>query len=102
MLALLAAEIAVMLATRIVVPLVLTMLSVVFGRGLREAARAVSEAGGRATSGIAGARRRLTGAAPEERVRVADAPRARVDVGEAEAEEEAAAVDEASEARRRR
>jgi tRNA A-37 threonylcarbamoyl transferase component Bud32 len=101
-LGLVAAEIAVTVATRVVVPLVLTLLSIVFGRGLREAARAVSEAGGRATSGIAGARRRLTGAAPEERVRVADAPRARVDVGEAEAEEEAAAVDEASEARRRR
>jgi hypothetical protein len=104
-LALVVAEIAVMVATRVVVPTVLVALSIVFGKGMRDAARAVAAAGTRATEGIARTRQRLGGRSVEGRVRVSepDVPsRARVDAGDAEAEEEAAAVDEAGEARRRR
>src|SRR5439155_8365343 len=47
-LALTIAQLAVLIATRVVVPTVLVLLSLVLGRRLRDAARAVSEAGARA------------------------------------------------------
>jgi tRNA A-37 threonylcarbamoyl transferase component Bud32 len=113
-LAFLMAMIAVSLATRVVVPIVLRILSLFFARnGLRAAASAVSEAGEAALRGMdrsrhwffaqawggANDRGALEGAAaPEERVRVtndAAAPKIRVEPSGHETAEE---DDEASEA----
>jgi hypothetical protein len=113
-LAFLIAMIAVSMATRVVVPIVLRVLSLFFARnGLRAAASAVSEAGEVALRGMdrsrhwffaqawggADTRGVLEGArAPEERVRVtsdADSPKIRVEPSGRETEEE---DDEASEA----
>jgi hypothetical protein len=79
------AQIAVVLALRVAVPIVLTLLSIVFGRGLRDAAGAVSTAGTRASEAIArarvavgerdesnDARIRVEQSSSEERVRVGD------------------------------
>src|SRR5262249_28432532 len=50
------AEVAVGLALRVIVPLVLNILSIVFGRALRDAAKSVSGASGVAIAGIRRAR----------------------------------------------
>ena len=122
MMGLLIARVSVALALGVVVPLVLSLLSIVFGRPLRDAARRVREAGREAGESIGRARGALReqasgargvrvaeGARGERRVRVevgdADEPagRARAEEGEdlEEAEAEAAAA-AAAERRRAR
>ena len=80
------AQLAVLLSLRVVVPLVLVLLSLVFGSALRDAARGVGSAGGRAISAIGRARKYVDGGAPEgadggPRVSAEDGPR-RVAVAE--------------------
>jgi hypothetical protein len=102
------AQLVLILVLRVKVPIVLTVLSVVFGKGLRNAAREVAEAGrsvGEAIEraktmlrdGARGEARRqrvaVPAEAPPERVRVAD-PGA-YDEAELAAEEEARAEEEA-------
>jgi hypothetical protein len=94
---LIVAEIAVTVALRVIVPVVLTVLSVVFGKGMRRAADTVSDAGKRATAAIRRTR------ADEVRIRVeqeAEAPRLRIGATGADDEEEAA-EDEAAAAEKR-
>jgi hypothetical protein len=104
------AQVAVALSMRLLVPLLLTLLSVIFGRGLRRAAVAVREAHGPANAEIEWAKRVVGGPAEpraETAVRVAasavpgDAPKVRVaPAGRTNEEDEAlheAAVHEAAE-----
>jgi serine/threonine protein kinase len=101
MLSLTIAEIAVMLALRVAVPLLLTMLSLVFGKGLRRAAERVAASGKTAATSIRRIRDGLRVPEREIGARVVDgAPGLRVDPGDAEAEQEAA-EDEAAAAERR-
>lgn len=101
------ATVAVAIALQVVVPILLTFLSLFFGRGLRTAAKTVHEAGERAVSAIGRARVVVQkGLQPERaedaaRVRVeqGERPQVRVavtsDRGEDEAAEREAAEDEA-------
>jgi tRNA A-37 threonylcarbamoyl transferase component Bud32 len=117
------AELGVRIATGLVVPAALTLLSIVFGAKLREAARGVSVAGKRAAIVVKYTRRVLQGRVPVRiavgpapsdpaddvqrawgRARIDDAPPPRVRVGapsswsdddEAEAESDAAAAERA-------
>jgi hypothetical protein len=99
------------IALQIVVPLLLAFLSLFFGPGLRRAARAVEEAGRRATAAMGRARGRIRGHAPpreeEAPVRVAtEDPRVRVRVApvgpESALEPEREPEEEASTAAKRR
>jgi hypothetical protein len=87
------AGIAVSIALQVVVPLVLTLLSLVFGPGLRRAARSVRQAGAEAARAIAESQHAVdrvrvpAPAAPPPRVRVA-APSRETDEAEREQEEE--------------
>jgi tRNA A-37 threonylcarbamoyl transferase component Bud32 len=113
LLALTVAQIAVGLALRVVVPTVLTILSLFFGAGLRRAAESTREAGRVAHAAIRRAQKSLDRSAPEPGVRVAEpepapepVPQARIaqdDDGDEDADEEAEeeARDDAK-ARRRR
>ena len=102
------AEIAVWMALRVAVPLVLTLLSLIFGRGLRRAAEDTSVAGKRAAEAIGRARRglRRQEEAPGPRVEVREVPEVRVRVAAPgdgrEAEEEAVAEEEGDEKRAHR
>lgn len=90
------AQLALVVALRLVVPTVLTFLSVFFGAGLRRAARQVSEAGQRAFDSVGRAKRVVTrGEAEEEadevRVRFVDeaeTPRVRVEGEDANEDED--------------
>jgi hypothetical protein len=98
------AELAVTLMLRVAVPVLLTLLSVIFGRGMREAAKRVGESGKTAAGAIARVRAGVRG---RDRVRVAedgDGPRVRVDaVDPAEAaEDDQAAVEAAAAAEEKR
>ena len=104
MLALTMAQVAVAIALHVIVPIVLIVLSLFFGRGLRDAARSVSEAGNRAGAAIARARSVVQGRPPEreDAVDSAAGPRvgARVDAGTPDrvrVEDAGAARDAASE-----
>jgi hypothetical protein len=77
-LALLVARVAVWLAVGIVVPLLLTVLSFVFGTGLRRAARACHDAANRAVAAMARSSQRVAGEEPDE---AEPAARVRVDGG---------------------
>jgi hypothetical protein len=67
------ARVAVSIALRVVVPTLLVALSVVFGRGLRRAATAVSEAGARADEAMRTANGQVQGrVAPQQRIEVDD------------------------------
>ena len=94
------AQLAVTIALQLVVPFVLTLLSVLFGTGLRRAARSVSEAGGHAADVLARTRvdgeeeaELLRAPAPEPRAPAAGVrvvvPDARTPEDDAEAELEA-------------
>jgi serine/threonine protein kinase len=110
LLALTLAQIAVVLALRVVVPTILTLLSLFFGKGLRRAAANVSDAGRIAVAAIARAQNSLRGIEPEPGVRVAEpapAPRRIArdeDEDEDDDDEEAEneARDDDAKARRRR
>jgi serine/threonine protein kinase len=65
------------LATQVVAPIVLLLLAVVFGRGMREAAEAVRDAGKAAIRGLNVSRRWLAGKDPSDKA--ASPPDARVD-----------------------
>ena len=99
-LALALAELTVLAALRLLVPLILTALSLVFGKRLRDAAARVSRAGKRAGASIARARAGVRGQDTRPRVRVDAAAgnprRARVAIDEdqREAEQEAEAEQE--------
>jgi tRNA A-37 threonylcarbamoyl transferase component Bud32 len=97
------AELGVIVALRVVIPAILSILSVVFGKGMRTAAGFMSEVGKNVAEALARARRNVRGAEPEIRVRVADPDdRRRLEApGDEEAEREADAVDEASAEERR-
>jgi hypothetical protein len=110
------AQIAVVLALRVVVPTVLVLLSLLFGRGVRAAARKVAEAGERARDAMDRARDSVRGAGIDVTEGEADPPRARVagepevdrvrvaddDERERQAALEEAAAEEADRAARRR
>jgi serine/threonine protein kinase len=81
MLALTMAQVAVAIALHVIVPIVLIVLSLFFGRGLREAARSVSEAGNRAGAAIGRARSVVQGRPPDAADGVGSAAGPRVDVG---------------------
>lgn len=97
-LALALAELAVMAALRLLVPLILTALSLIFGARLRDAAARVSRAGKRAGASIARARATVRGQGTRPRVRVDESVgnprRARVAIDEDAAEHEAEAEQE--------
>ena len=99
MLALTMAQVAVAIALHVVVPVVLIVLSLFFGRGLRDAARSVSEAGNRAGAAIARARSVVQGRPPESEDGVGSAAGPRVEVGtdRSRVEDGGAAHDAASE-----
>jgi len=119
-LALALASVGVALALRVVVPTVLFLLSIVFGRGMRDAARRVSDAGRRASDAMH--RARLTvekGLAPprqeeldaeehrepaQVRVRPVDegAPKLRVDDDHERSQAEIEAEEEADRAKRKK
>lgn len=108
-LGLIAAQLAVFAALRVVVPMVLSVLSIFFGSGLSRAAARVSRGGERAGATISAARRRLSreprAAAPSGPRRRVSVPRSRVGVdadAEADAEAELAAESEAHAAREAR
>jgi hypothetical protein len=99
-LALTMAQVAVAIALHVIVPIVLIVLSLFFGRGLRDAARTVSEAGNRAGAAIARARSVVSGRPPESDDGVASTAGPRVDAGAPErvrVEDAGAAQDAASE-----
>jgi tRNA A-37 threonylcarbamoyl transferase component Bud32 len=96
------AQVAVLLALRVVVPTVLMLVSIVFGRAVRDAAKSVAASGHEAADAIERAKDFLRGRSNEEdprpRVDLGADPGARVRVGpsdaaEAEAEAEAEADD---------
>jgi len=93
-LGLLVAQIVVAVTLRFVVPLVLVILSVVFGRGLRNAAGGVARAGNRANGSMNDALRRVSGrsqGSSDVRRRVAETDadgRVRVDLPEGREERE--------------
>jgi hypothetical protein len=103
------AQLAVFFALRVAVPLLFTLLSLVFGKGMRTAAGTVNNAGKIAIDAIGRARDAVSelGREREERVRVATeasraaAPGVRIAADDVEAEREHAAEEEA-EARRER
>ena len=64
----------VMLSLRIVVPVMLVLLAIVFGKGLRNAARSVSEAGGRANEALGRAQSRIRVPSPSLRTERTDRP----------------------------
>jgi tRNA A-37 threonylcarbamoyl transferase component Bud32 len=107
MLGLTLAQVAVTVALRVAVPLAFTLLSLVFGKGMRRAGGSVSDAGKIAVDAIGRARDAVGGRRREERVRVATeagsaaAPGVRIAADDAEAEREQQAEEEA-EARRGR
>lgn len=92
-LALVLARVAVVVVVRVFVPLLLTMMSLVFGPKLREAARRVADAGTRASNAMGRAFERVEAeeelAATDVRVRVDDDERIRVDQRATQEEEEA-------------
>jgi hypothetical protein len=94
------AEILLTVLFRAVLPVVLTLLSLVLGPGLRRAAARASELGLRIGDELARARRRI--AEPDTRERVAEEarPAGRVRVADAAEEEDAAAPREKQERRR--
>lgn len=106
-LVLFAVQLALTLTLRVVVPMVLTILSLFFGRGLLRAASRVSEAGDRAVAAVGRARDVVSGneSSEEPRIRVAQGePQEKVRVAEARGEEEEESEEkseEKSEARRR-
>jgi hypothetical protein len=65
-LALALGQVAIAIATRVVVPLLLVVLSLVFGRGLRVAAQRVAEAGDKARAAMSNAARAVRGRVDEE------------------------------------
>ena len=81
-LALTVAEVATWVVVRMAVPLVLMILSIVFGKGMRRAAESTSAAGKTAADAIGRARRgfRRIGQAPRARVEVVDTTGERVRV----------------------
>ncbi len=97
------AQVAVAVALRALVPVLLVTLSLFFGSKLRVAARRVGEAGARAGAAIARAHGRMYGSGEDPRVRVdagrdeEGAERVRVDDEQAEAEAEARAEAELEE-----
>ncbi len=107
------AQIAVLVATRVIVPLWLTMLSIVFGKALRQAASNTIEAGKMAHASIERAKRAIQsradgpGGGPRielnERDEANAQKRVRVEVDEEEhtIEDEVRAEEEAAEAERR-
>jgi len=96
------AQVAVTIALRVVVPIVFSLLSVVFGKGMRDAAKQVSRAGETATEAIARARDAINGnpigPTPPAKLRVEqtreDDARVRVAEFEDEAEQELHAEEE--------
>ena len=102
------AQVAVMLALRVVVPTVILILSIFFGKGMRPAARGVIEAGKRAEAAMAKARDVLRGRpiredASQIRVEIKDeVPSDTAEEAERQAEEELAAEEEAAVRARRK
>lgn len=91
--ALVLARVAVVVVVRVFVPLLLTMMSIVFGPKLREAARRVADAGTRASNAMGRAFDQVEEQGAQEspsdvRVRVDDDERIRVDQAAPEEEEE--------------
>jgi hypothetical protein len=87
-LALTVAQVAVLLTMRLVVPFVLVLLSLVFGRGLRAAAASVASAGDRARAAMTRAAGAIEGPDEEARVRVDESGGTGVRVAEAEETDE--------------